>query len=158
MGADSVWVPEFWGYDALIPLGALASVTERIKLGTEGPQSVVTDGTRMFVSSYANNRVLIWNQIPDSALTPPDVVLGQPDFQTITPNTGGISASSFRSAGGEQLQRGGAASDREGPYFDPGDVIGDLVGCCFGNQDRVTEFFCHRFEARGKGGKVLGHI
>jgi F420-dependent oxidoreductase-like protein len=34
LGADSVWVPEFWGYDALTPLGALAVATERIALGT----------------------------------------------------------------------------------------------------------------------------
>ncbi len=34
VGASSVWVPEFWGYDALTPLGALSAVTERITLGT----------------------------------------------------------------------------------------------------------------------------
>ena len=34
LGADSLWVPEFWGYDALTPLGALATVTESIQLGT----------------------------------------------------------------------------------------------------------------------------
>ena len=34
LGADSVWVPEFWGYDALTPIGALAMCTETIKLGT----------------------------------------------------------------------------------------------------------------------------
>ncbi len=34
LGVDSVWVPEFWAYDALTPLGALAVKTERIHLGT----------------------------------------------------------------------------------------------------------------------------
>jgi len=34
LGADSGWVPEFWGYDALTPLGALAVATERLALGT----------------------------------------------------------------------------------------------------------------------------
>lgn len=34
LGAESVWVPEFWGYDALTPLGALAVATESIGLGT----------------------------------------------------------------------------------------------------------------------------
>jgi F420-dependent oxidoreductase-like protein len=34
LGVDSVWVPEFWGYDALTPLGALAVATDTIKLGT----------------------------------------------------------------------------------------------------------------------------
>ena len=34
LGADSVWVPEAWMYDALTPLGYLAAVTETIRLGT----------------------------------------------------------------------------------------------------------------------------
>jgi F420-dependent oxidoreductase-like protein len=34
LGADSVWVPEAWGYDALTPLGYLAARTTRIRLGT----------------------------------------------------------------------------------------------------------------------------
>jgi F420-dependent oxidoreductase-like protein len=34
LGIDSVWVPEFWGFDALTPIGALAVATDTIKLGT----------------------------------------------------------------------------------------------------------------------------
>ncbi|MEM9515523.1 MAG: LLM class flavin-dependent oxidoreductase [Actinomycetota bacterium] len=34
LGVDSVWVPEFWGYDAFTPLAALAPMTERIRLAT----------------------------------------------------------------------------------------------------------------------------
>ena len=34
MGADSVWVPEFWGYDALTPIGFLAAATSTIRLAT----------------------------------------------------------------------------------------------------------------------------
>jgi F420-dependent oxidoreductase-like protein len=34
LGVDSVWVPEFWGYDAFTPLGALAVATDTIRLGT----------------------------------------------------------------------------------------------------------------------------
>ena len=34
LGVDSVWVPEAWMYDALTPLGYLAAITERIRLGT----------------------------------------------------------------------------------------------------------------------------
>jgi len=34
LGAGSVWVPEFWGYDAFTPLAAVAARTERIALGT----------------------------------------------------------------------------------------------------------------------------
>ena len=34
LGADSVWAPEAWMYDALTPLGYLASITEKIRLAT----------------------------------------------------------------------------------------------------------------------------
>jgi F420-dependent oxidoreductase-like protein len=34
VGADSVWVAEYWAYDAFTPLAAIASITERIRLAT----------------------------------------------------------------------------------------------------------------------------
>ena len=34
LGADSVWVPEFWAFDALTPLGFLAATTSSIRLAT----------------------------------------------------------------------------------------------------------------------------
>jgi F420-dependent oxidoreductase-like protein len=34
LGVDSLWVPEFWAYDAFTPLAAIAAVTERIRLAT----------------------------------------------------------------------------------------------------------------------------
>jgi F420-dependent oxidoreductase-like protein len=34
LGVDSVWVPEFWGYDALTPLAYLAARTTTVRLGT----------------------------------------------------------------------------------------------------------------------------
>jgi len=34
LGADSVWAPEAWMYDALTPLAYLAGITERIRLAT----------------------------------------------------------------------------------------------------------------------------
>lgn len=34
IGVDSVWVAEYWAYDAFTPLAAIASVTERIRLAT----------------------------------------------------------------------------------------------------------------------------
>lgn len=34
LGADSVWVPEAWGHDALTPLAYLAARTKTIRLGT----------------------------------------------------------------------------------------------------------------------------
>ncbi|HZQ28180.1 MAG TPA: LLM class flavin-dependent oxidoreductase [Acidimicrobiales bacterium] len=42
LGAHSVWVPEFWGYDALTPLAHLAARTDRIRLAT----GIVQLGTR----------------------------------------------------------------------------------------------------------------
>jgi len=34
LGADSVWMPEFWAYDALTPLAYLAARTTSLRLGT----------------------------------------------------------------------------------------------------------------------------
>src|ERR1700760_2077682 len=42
LGADSAWVPELWGHDALTQLGFLAARTSRIALGT----SIVQLGAR----------------------------------------------------------------------------------------------------------------
>jgi F420-dependent oxidoreductase-like protein len=33
-GVDSIWVPEFWAYDAFTPLAAIAAATERVRLAT----------------------------------------------------------------------------------------------------------------------------
>ena len=69
--------------------------------GLSGPQGVLLfsdpaspSRTKLAVADSLNNRVLIWNKVPQSTaeLTPPDVVLGQPGFVTTTANIGGISA------------------------------------------------------------------
>lgn len=49
-----------------------------------------SDGTRLFVADRDNHRVLIWNAIPTTDNTPPDVVLGQPDFESATANNSGV--------------------------------------------------------------------
>ncbi len=59
------------------------------------PREVFSDGKKLFVSDTSNRRLLIWNQIPTTNLTPADVVLGQPDFASSTANNGGLSASTF---------------------------------------------------------------
>ena len=59
------------------------------------PYAVQSDGTRLFVPDYSNNRVLIWNTMPTADGTPPNVVLGQPDMTSNTPNYGGISAAAL---------------------------------------------------------------
>ncbi|TVR95124.1 MAG: hypothetical protein EA416_02365 [Trueperaceae bacterium] len=49
--------------------------------------SVWADETRVLVADYANHRVLQWSTFPTSNGVPPDVVLGQSDFETTTAST-----------------------------------------------------------------------
>ncbi len=51
------------------------------------PRSVFSDGKRLFVSDFSNNRVLIWNAIPSSNGKTADVVLGQASMTTQTSGT-----------------------------------------------------------------------
>ncbi|MEM3623640.1 MAG: hypothetical protein QXR76_07725, partial [Candidatus Bathyarchaeia archaeon] len=46
------------------------------------PRSIATDGQHIIVAERYGSRVLIWNNIPTENYTLPDVVLGQPDFDT----------------------------------------------------------------------------
>lgn len=55
--------------------------------GFTDPTAVATDGNIMVVADTDNNRVLLWKSIPTSNGTNADIVLGQPDFTTITPAT-----------------------------------------------------------------------
>ena len=59
------------------------------------PSGLFSDGKRFFVTEQTNNRVLIWHSIPTANFQPADVVLGQPDFTSGTPNNGGRSAQSL---------------------------------------------------------------
>lgn len=59
--------------------------------GTQGtmldPDSVSSDGVRLFVADTGYNRVLVWNSIPTQNGKPADLVIGQPDFtQTLANN------------------------------------------------------------------------
>ncbi len=42
---------------------------------------IASDGTRLILADRGNNRVLIWHELPSSN-RPPDLVLGQKDFET----------------------------------------------------------------------------
>jgi len=65
------------------------------------PVGVATDGTRLFVAEWGNNRILIYNRIPTAEGVPADVVIGQPNF-----------TSSGFAAGQASLRRpNGVASD-----------------------------------------------
>lgn len=50
------------------------------------PKGIATDGIHLLLADGNNNRVLIWNTLP-AGNTPPDIVLGQPDFITNYPGT-----------------------------------------------------------------------
>lgn len=50
------------------------------------PRSLASDGRRMVLSDGNNNRILIWNSLP-TGNEPPDLVLGQPDFDSNAPGT-----------------------------------------------------------------------
>ena len=55
--------------------------------GVQNPSAVHSDGTTLAVADTDNNRVLIWQTIPTMNGTLPDVVVGQPDFESSTPRT-----------------------------------------------------------------------
>lgn len=48
--------------------------------GLRDPEGLWSDGKRLVVADFSNNRVLIWNNIPTSNGAPADVVIGQADF------------------------------------------------------------------------------
>ncbi|UCD55403.1 MAG: hypothetical protein JSV93_00980, partial [Candidatus Omnitrophota bacterium] len=65
-------------------------VTDSVAANTmNNPNWVVSDGTRLIVSEYSNNRVLIYNNIPTTNNASADVVIGQPDFISNGSNQGG---------------------------------------------------------------------
>lgn len=60
----------------------------------QSPKGVWTDGTRFIIADSGNHRVLIFNSIPNH-LSHADVVVGQPDFNSMDPNAGGLSGHSL---------------------------------------------------------------
>ncbi len=74
-------------------------------LSMRTPSAVASDGVHLAVADSDNNRVLLWKSIPTTNQTAPDVVLGQPDFQSagaLKPPT----ASSLRGPQGVWFQDG----------------------------------------------------
>lgn len=53
------------------------------------PRGVFYDGNILVVADTGNHRVLIWFSLPEEDYTPADVVLGQRDFLSDSPNAGG---------------------------------------------------------------------
>jgi hypothetical protein len=72
--------------------------------GMNLPLGVASDGVRVAVADTANNRVLLWLSFPTVIDQPADVVLGQPDFVSVSPVP--VTASSLRAPQGVWLQSG----------------------------------------------------
>ena len=51
------------------------------------PSGIYSDGTKLFITDYSNNRILIYNTIPTTNGVAADVVIGQTDFLTATSGT-----------------------------------------------------------------------
>jgi len=51
------------------------------------PNGLTSDGTKLVLCDRFNNRVLVWNIAPTAWNTPPDLVLGQPNFINNNPGT-----------------------------------------------------------------------
>ncbi len=47
------------------------------------PEGVLIVGTKMLVSDTGNSRILVWNTIPTSDYVAADLVIGQPDFDSL---------------------------------------------------------------------------
>lgn len=69
------------GQDADLMLGGFGFDRSGGALSLNHPSGLATDGKRLLVADRWNNRVLVWSAIP-SGNTPPDLVLGQPDFES----------------------------------------------------------------------------
>jgi len=51
------------------------------------PMGLYSDGNHLFLADNSNHRVLIWNTIPTVSGQLPDLVLGQPDFESVVPSS-----------------------------------------------------------------------
>lgn len=84
------------GAEADIVLGQADAVSEGPQAAGRGPVGgmnlptgvLVVDG-RLVVADAWNHRVLVWDSIPSATDTPPDLVLGQKDAESVEPNRGG---------------------------------------------------------------------
>jgi hypothetical protein len=83
-------LPNGFGAAADVVLGQpdfLSNTFRQNQAGFRNPITVFSDRTRLVVSDQTNHRVLIFSKIPTANFTPPDIVVGQPDFNTVTPGS-----------------------------------------------------------------------
>jgi hypothetical protein len=65
-----------------------------------GPRSVYSDGSKLLIADYTNNRILIFSSIPTSNNANADFVVGQANMTTVSANTGGRNANRLSSPAG----------------------------------------------------------
>ncbi|CQD23009.1 NHL repeat-containing protein [Mycobacterium lentiflavum] len=86
-----------------VVLGQPDGTTEGRAAGGHGPENgmnlptgVLVHHGRLIVADAWHHRVLVWNRVPETSWTAPDLVLGQPTNTAVEPNAGGqCSASSL---------------------------------------------------------------
>jgi len=120
---------------------------------------VETDGKRLFVADTNNNRVLIWNKIPESD-EEPDIVLGQPDFETNRLNSRNSFSNPVPYSDGEHLIIGsdfynGIAIYKHIPDESkaPADVV--INAPWLGGVQQITSDGQRMFVANREAGRVL---
>ena len=79
-----------------IDLNSTALEPEKDKIS--GPQTVIVSDGKLFITDYNNNRILIYNTIPQVHNASADVVVGQADF-----NTSNTSCSAYGLSGPESI-------------------------------------------------------
>jgi uncharacterized protein (TIGR03437 family) len=72
--------------------------------GMRLPTAVATDGRNLAVADTANNRVLLWREIPTRIGQPADIVIGQANFTTVEQVV--VNSSSLRAPQGVWIQNG----------------------------------------------------
>ncbi|HEY6298491.1 MAG TPA: hypothetical protein VIW95_02515 [Candidatus Binatus sp.] len=80
-----IWnsIPTANGAPANVVIGQpdfISNQAATTQTGLGEPEGLWSDGTKLAVADFDNNRVLIWNSIPTTNGAPADVVVGQPDF------------------------------------------------------------------------------
>ncbi|MBI4871308.1 MAG: hypothetical protein HY814_07040 [Candidatus Riflebacteria bacterium] len=115
-------------------------------------RGITTYGSRLYVTDYGNNRVLVWNGLPTSNNEAADFVVGQSDF---TSSTAGCSSTKMRGPWGVSLSNNKLfVADRDNHRVLMWDPVpsssGTQAAIVFGQMDFTGN------QVRGGGGGVNG--